>query len=137
MEFAIVLPFIVLLLLGITEFSRALYQYNTLNQCVRDGSRYLAGHALFGSLGFVLLTNGLVADTQNLVVYGNTSASGSAYLPGWSINDVGVSSPDSEHVRVSATYQYNLLLGSALSALVGGGIAPSFTMHATVTMRAL
>ena len=36
-EFAIALPLLVLMLLGIAEFGRLLYQYNTLLQAWKDG----------------------------------------------------------------------------------------------------
>ena len=38
-EFIIVAPFLMLLMLGISEFGHALYQYNTLTKSVRDGAR--------------------------------------------------------------------------------------------------
>jgi Flp pilus assembly protein TadG len=40
-EFAIVLILLVPLVFGITEFGRAIYQYNTLTKIVRNGARYL------------------------------------------------------------------------------------------------
>ena len=42
-EFAIVLPLLLLLSLATTELGRALYQQDTLNKAVRDGARHLAG----------------------------------------------------------------------------------------------
>jgi len=41
-EFAIVLPVLLILLFGITELGRALYQQNTLYKAVQNGARYLA-----------------------------------------------------------------------------------------------
>ena len=40
-EFAIALPLLVLMLLGIAEFGRLLYQYNTLLQASREISAQL------------------------------------------------------------------------------------------------
>ena len=41
-EFAIMLPLLIILLLGISELGRALYQLNTLTKAVNTGTRYLA-----------------------------------------------------------------------------------------------
>ena len=51
LEFAILLPILVLLCFGITESGRAIYQYNTIAKATRDAARYLTlvppgqGHA--------------------------------------------------------------------------------------------
>ena len=41
-EFAIMVPIMVLLVFGITELGRALYQWNTLTKIVATGARYMA-----------------------------------------------------------------------------------------------
>ena len=41
-EFAIILPLMLMILFGITELGRALYQQNTLDKAVNTGARYLA-----------------------------------------------------------------------------------------------
>lgn len=41
-EFAIIVPILVLLVFGITELGRALYQWNTLTKAVATGARYMA-----------------------------------------------------------------------------------------------
>lgn len=41
-EFAIIVPIMVLLVFGITELGRALYQWNTLTKAVVTGARYMA-----------------------------------------------------------------------------------------------
>lgn len=43
-EFAILIPMMLLMVFGITEFGRAFYQYNTLTKSVRDSVRYLSTH---------------------------------------------------------------------------------------------
>jgi len=42
LEFALVLPFLLLLVGGTIEFGRAFYTYHILSKAVRDGARYLA-----------------------------------------------------------------------------------------------
>lgn len=41
-EFAIVLPLMIMLLFGITELGRALYQQNSLDKAVNTGARYIS-----------------------------------------------------------------------------------------------
>lgn len=39
-EFALITPIVVLILLGIFDFGRAIYQYNTLSHLAREGARF-------------------------------------------------------------------------------------------------
>jgi len=73
LEFAIVLPILLLIAFGITEFGRAYYQYNTLSKAIRNGARYLSSHPY---------DNANITNTQNMVVYGQSSGSGTPVLPG-------------------------------------------------------
>jgi hypothetical protein len=73
MEFALVLPLVLLVAFGITEFGRAYYQYNTLSKAIRDGARYMSSHT-YNS------TN--ITNAQNLVVYGQTTGGSTPVLPG-------------------------------------------------------
>ena len=41
-EFALILPLLLLLTFITTEFGRAVYQYNTITKSVRDAVRYLS-----------------------------------------------------------------------------------------------
>lgn len=65
-EFALILPLLLLLALLATEFGRALYQYNTLAKSVRDAARYLSVQA----------PGTRIAEARNLVVYGSVAATG-------------------------------------------------------------
>ena len=65
-EFALVLPLLLLLSLIVTEYGRALYQYNTLTKSVRDAVRYLSSKD--PGTG--------IAQAKNLVVYGNPMGTG-------------------------------------------------------------
>lgn len=66
-EFAILIVPLLLMLFGVTEYGRAIYQYNTLVKSVRDASRYLSavapgnGHAV----------------AKCLAIYGTTNCTGS------------------------------------------------------------
>src|SRR3954469_22379121 len=77
-EFALVLPLLLLLTFIVTEYSRALYQYNTLAKSVRDAARYLSTQ-----------TPGTkIAVSKNLVVYGNLTGAGNPLALGMSVSNV-------------------------------------------------
>jgi Flp pilus assembly protein TadG len=71
-EFALILPFLLLLSLTAVEFGRAIWQYNTLTKSVRDAARYLS-----------LQTPGTkMAQARNLAVYGNLGGTGAPLARG-------------------------------------------------------
>ena len=65
-EFALVLPLLLLLTFIVTEYGRALYQYNTLTKSVRDAARYLS----------IQIPGTKITEAKNLVVYGNPAGTG-------------------------------------------------------------
>ena len=67
-EFALVLPLLLILTFIVTEYSRALYQYNTLTKSVRDAARYLSVQTTRDTTKYAI--------AKNLVVYGNPAGSG-------------------------------------------------------------
>jgi Flp pilus assembly protein TadG len=70
-EFALVLPFLLLLSIMTVEFGRAIWEYNTLTKSVRDAARYLS-----------IQTPGTkVEEARNLMVYGTTSLGDGAPPP--------------------------------------------------------
>jgi Flp pilus assembly protein TadG len=75
-EFAILLPLLLLIAFGITEFGRAIYVYNTLVKASRDAARYYSNCCGSGAdsthVGYI----------QNLAVYGNTAGTGASLAPG-------------------------------------------------------
>ena len=71
-ELALVMIPLVLMAFGITEFGRAIYQYNTLAKSVRDATRYLSQQGPGEGTG----------TAKCLAVYGNRSCSGSPLAPG-------------------------------------------------------
>ncbi len=137
-EFAIVLPLLLLLMLATGELGRAFFQFNTLTKAVRDGARYVSRNALDGSLGIVNLTAQVDTETKNLVVYGVAGGGGGPLLPGFTTAGVTVVDAGANNVTVSAVYAYTPVVGATLPTF-GLGSDPSlaFTMRATVTMRAL
>ena len=89
-EFLIVLPICMMLVMATAEFGRAFMQYNALTKGLRDGARHVASNALVGTTGVINISGATQAEAQNLVVYGNTSGSGAPILPGLTTGAIAV-----------------------------------------------
>lgn len=74
-ELALLLPVLLFIVFGITEFGRALYAYNTLVKNTRDAARYYAAQQA---------GNPPAKETEikNMAVYGSTTNTGSPLAPG-------------------------------------------------------
>ena len=70
-EFALVLPLLLILTFITTEFGRALYQYNTLAKSVRDAARYMSIQDPSEA--------GKIGNARSLAVYGKFA---NAVVPG-------------------------------------------------------
>lgn len=85
----------------------------------------------------IYLDEGLVQQTRNLVVYGNVNGTGNPILPGWNAADITITSPDADHVSVSAHYGYVPMVGNIPAFYGGQPTNLTFEMQSTVQMRAL
>src|SRR5512143_2892217 len=79
-EFALILPLLLLLTMITTEFGRAIYQYNTIVKSLRGAARYLSVQTPGDA-------NTLTA-ARNLVVYGNAAGTGTALVPALTTSNV-------------------------------------------------
>jgi len=71
-EFALILPMLLIMTFIVIEMGRAVMEYNTIAKALRDAARYLS-----------LQTPGTkTAEAKNLVVYGNPGGTGPQLLPG-------------------------------------------------------
>lgn len=147
-EFAIVLPLLLLLMFAAAELGRALFQYNTLIKSVRDGGRYLAGNAFLGD--GTQVNPATQTQSRNLVAYGAIGKTAcqptSSFKPpcddlkGFDAeDDVTSSDPFQDadgnyYVTVSATYDYMPMLGATLPFTSADMTIP---LRASVTMRVL
>lgn len=153
-EFAIVLPLLILILFGITELGRALYQENTLDKAVNTGARYLArmpdiatfdDHTGTGDCTWVDASQpevaAAVAEAQNLVANDRDTL---PILPGLAPGNVDV---DFEYstitkygnipvqiciVRVSAAVPFSALFGEIVVPFTNLG---SITLNAVTEER--
>ncbi|KJZ50525.1 TadE/TadG family type IV pilus assembly protein [Pseudomonas fluorescens] len=141
-EFTLVLPVLLLLLLAFGEFGRMLYQYNLLLQASRDADRFVAGQAWDSTLGKVVLSDTLQIQTKNVAVYGVPANTGTAVVSGLTTDNVVVAPVDTDHVRVTITYTFCPVIGvsictGALPGFFGNRIALNIPLVATTVMRAL
>ena len=72
-ELGIVLIPLVLLAFGITEFGRAIYQYNTLTKATRDATRFLSTQGAGDAND--------ISAAKCLTVYGNKACTGNPLVP--------------------------------------------------------
>jgi hypothetical protein len=84
LEFAMVLPILLLITFGTIEFGRAYFQYNTLTKAIRDGARHMS-EAVYNTTERDRM--------KNLVVYGNVNGTGTPIMPGLTTSKI-VLSPD-------------------------------------------
>lgn len=138
-EFAIALPLLLLLLFGIAEFGRMLFQYNSLLQASRDAGRYAASEAWNATLGKVDLSGDLQARVKSVAVYGVPSAQPGAAtaVPGLTTSQVQVSALGSDHVQVSITYTFQPVIGAVLPSFTGDSVPLNVALTSSVVMRAL
>ena len=127
-EFALILPLMLLLTFITTEFGRAMYQYNTLTKSVRDAVRYAS----------VRTPNTQITEVRNLVVYGNPGGRGSPLALGLTLANVPTpiwqttgTNPVIGTVTVQITgYTFNSLFPSAFGITFGN--IPFSTISATM-----
>jgi Flp pilus assembly protein TadG len=137
-EFTVMLPVFLLLILGVTEIGRLIIRYNALTKSVHDGARYAASLALLGTTQQVVISGQLQTEVRNVVVYGNAAGGATPILQGLAPGQVTLTNSGPGQINVSATYPYQALLGPTLLNFgLGSSTTMSFNMQASVTMRAL
>lgn len=122
-ELAISLGVLVAIAFGITEFGRAIYQYDTLAKAARDAVRYLSTRA----------PGDLAAQDQArcLAVFGNPACAGNALVPGLTTAMVGICdavSCPADHAMQGAAPVINLA-----SVTIGGPNAAPFVFGSLVS----
>ncbi len=135
-EMVIALPVILLLMLMVAEFGRVFYQYSTLNKAVRDGARYVAGTAVFGSTGTVQLTSAVVNETKSLVTTGSVGGT-TSILPGLTAADVTLTTAGPGNIQVTATYSFRPIFDVLPGLGATGNRSLAFTLTASNVMRVL
>jgi TadE-like protein len=87
LEFAMVLPLLLVVALGTIEFGRAYYQYNTLSKAVREAARYMSMHPYNATER---------TRAGNMAIYGNREGTGTSCLPGLTVGNILITPRDHE-----------------------------------------
>jgi Flp pilus assembly protein TadG len=137
-EMVIVTPILLFIMMATAELTRAFIDHNTLTKAVRTGVRYVAANAFQGTTGVVSVSAALRAETQNLIVYGNSAGTGTPVLAGLTAADITVTNIGADNIQVSAVHTISGMLGPLLRGIsTGPDINMVHNLEATVTMRAL
>ena len=100
MEYALVLPIMLLILMSILDLGRVIYVYSSLHNSVRDGARYgIISPTDAGGIESVVFDKAVGLDPADLVV--------------------SVVQPNQEIIQVGATYQFTAV-SPVVAALIGG-----------------
>jgi Flp pilus assembly protein TadG len=137
LELAVVLPILVLLFAAVAEFGRYFYEYTTLAKGSRVAARYLISKS-------VNSTTNYQAIAKNLVVYGNTTGTGSPIVSGLTTANVSItyqggtaSIPETVTVSITGyTHSPVFNLGALLkkpSLSTAVEVKPSVTMRYMLT----
>ena len=131
-EAAIVIPIFLILFAATAEFGRFFYEYTTLAKAVRGGARYLSS---------VPLTPEEKTAAQNMVVYGNTTATGTPVLSGLDPSHVEITQSDDTTLPDTITlevngYTYEPIFDLGLLTATEG-LSLSIDVSPSVTMRFL
>jgi Flp pilus assembly protein TadG len=163
-EFAILIPFLLLLLAGIAEIGYTYFHLNVLNKSVEDAARYFSDplRARHNNKTFPIDTAAAsnapaITQTKNLVIYGkpNPLNTDLALLPpnnGANYTAIHVSCAEEDtlpntfreatcvlttaHIRITAFYNHNYLFSDLLRNLCGQCIPPTnYPLTASAVFR--
>lgn len=147
-EFALVVPLLLVICFGIIEFSVLLYDKAMLTNASREGARagivYLPGRAIEATAAEKTAEKAAIYTTvkevieaycqTHLVSFGNNSTALSDPVLTYSDPDTnGYDSGDS--LTVTVNYQFQFLIFSNLVSMFGSGFGDGITLEAVTVMR--
>ncbi len=137
-EFTILLPILLILLLGLTELGRALYQYSQLEKITRDTARFVVNDR-GGTTGLLNLSADDIAQAKTLAIGGDGNSQ--SLLPGLTADDVTITALTDKLVKVEIRYRFSpILFGDTLHLPLFGhdeDISLQFDLVSSSVMRAL
>lgn len=142
-EFALVLPFFLILVFGIIDFGLGLRAYISLSSATREGARYAAvgnpaGTSFTGGNDAGQCTDPVPTPTNTAVRKVCATIQG---LDLDNVDSVSVTYPNGQlpgnSVKVSATYDYKYItpVKGIINVLSGGSIASTLTLSSSSDMR--
>ena len=133
LEFALILPLLLVFTMATTEFGRAIYQYNSIVKSLRQAARYLS----------VQTPGTKTVEAKNLVVFGNIAGSGTALVPGLTVSQVATptwttrgSNPLINTVTITVTgYKFRSLFISVFGVVFADSTSKISFSDISATMR--
>lgn len=126
-EFAIVLPLLMMILFGIVEFSIAFYDKSMITNASREGAR--AGIVLQPAPRDATAEDAEIENVINYYLTDKLITLGTSNIPAIAITREGFSTGDSLSVTVTYIYDYYVLPGFIT------GITGPVTLNATTIMK--
>ena len=149
-EFAIVLPILLIILLMVAEIGRALYQYNTLHKAVGHAARHFSIHHAEVDINDQVINmvrcgwRDACSEPADLLIAGlDTPDTIEVELKrldcdsAESIADCSESDTNHDHVMIQANFRYQPMTGQTLPNLLDATLNLNLELTATVVMRAL
>ncbi len=122
-ELALIMPLILLITIGLIEFSQAYMQLNNLNKSIRDGISYLSRIAVNQTGNEVIdfindpTAPDMIADTEDYIQENfHATALASVSLED---DDIEFTAEGDDHIRITVVYCHPLLLGDLLASVSG------------------
>lgn len=112
-EYALVLPLLLLLIMGIADFAIVIFSYDSIGNAAREGARY-----------------GVIHPTDVAAIEARTRSLTTGLDP--ASLSVTVTYPGGNTIKVQVTYLERLLTGPVIQALGGSS---TLQLRATTTMR--
>jgi len=137
-EFAIVLPLLLVLFAGITEFGLAYYNKQVLTNASREGARY--GIYVWTEVGEVekIVEDYIFYEDENNNEKSRLIAFGSYSGPNVT-HEHDVKNDGSEYLKVTVDFEYDYLIFSAIinafNNLFNAGFSSTITISSSTTMR--
>ena len=101
-EFILIFPLLLILMVALSEIGSLLVKYNTLNKLVQNASRYAVSH-IYGTATTDQIAP--ISDIKNIVLYGDDSGSGTLALDSLTAENITVVH-NNNFVTVTASYDY-------------------------------
>jgi len=134
-EFALVFPFLLLVLVSTAEIGFMMQQQSTLIKSVETGARFISVNTTNGS-GIVSITAETLQNTRNMVMYGNASGDGDPIIRGLHDFNININCTNGTQngncvrnfgltpITIQANHLYSPLLGELFDSVTGFNYFP-------------
>ena len=123
LEFALILPILMVLVFGITDLGRAVFYYNTIFNAAREGARYAVIYPPEEYEDEVSVSNEVKNKIQNWEIGINIDP-----------DDILVCWPSKDHVRIGITYGFQLIT-PFIGKFIGNPSINQFDIKTNSTMQ--